>query len=141
VADLIEVIGETELAFDGRSGSTEITVLRERIPTLAYGSGTLEALVHSTLDVEDSVTFAVKAYNQSVSPEEPGVLFVGSTPIASAVFDIPGGAQAPALLTDGLSGPIAPLVRVVLEWSQGGVEASAAQKVTLSARLIMRRGG
>jgi hypothetical protein len=111
-------------------------VLKERIETPDMVSGHLELRVHSTSGLTATAAANVKGYGQSQSREDPGLFFIGSA--IATCGPINSSTAPPALLTGSVSSPFPSSVRVTLEWAQGGTQAGAAQKITISVDLIVR---
>jgi hypothetical protein len=136
MAEAIEVTPKTEYTLDGRAGSTQTIVLRERIPMVMFVSAVLEARVHSTSGLTATASIKVRVFPQSQSREDPGTFFVGSTALAETAA-ITSSTTPPVLLTDTFDTPIPSMVRVVLELAQGAT-ATGAQKITLGVDLVGR---
>jgi len=138
MAARMEVIPKTEYSLDGRASSTQVIVLRERIPMVDVVSAVLELRFHGHSGFTNTANAKVKVYPQSESREDLGTFFVGAT----SLVDVPAtgivqGTVAPALFTGTLGTPIPSMVRVVLEFAQG-TTATGAQKLTISADLVGR---
>ena len=142
MGQLIEVIPKTEYRFDGRTGTTQEIILRERIPTVAFASGVLLVRVHSTANMSGTAAAKIEVLRQSESRFDPGTFFIqargGGVEIASVTID--SSTSTPILLSDDFSVPIAAMVRVMLEWSQGGTPAGADQIIVIGVDLVGRAG-
>ncbi len=141
MGQLIEVIPKTEYKFDGRASNTQEIILRERIPTVGFASGVLLVRVHSTANIAAGATAKIEVLSQNESRFDPGTFFIqgrgAGAEIASVTID--SSTSTPILLQDQFSTPIGPMVRVLLEWTQG--EAVAAdQTIVIGVDLVGRAG-
>jgi hypothetical protein len=143
MAERIEVTRKTEFSFDGRAGSVQTVILNERIPTPGVVSGVLAVRIHNHSGLTNTALAKIQVINQAVSRDDPGVLLVQSTAGGAEVASvtITQATAQPDLLVDPLTAPIASMVRVLLEWSQGATPAADAQKIVIGVDLVGRAAG
>jgi hypothetical protein len=141
--DLIQIIPKTRYEFDGRIGSSQSITLKERIPAVAFGSGVLVVRVHEIDGWATSASATVGVRAQSVAPEDPGLEFVDTVNLLSSV-DINDDDVVPELLI-GKVGEFpasfdvnAPMLQVLMLFSQGATAASGNQSLTLGVDLVLR---
>lgn len=138
MGQLIQIIPKTSYDFDGRTSSTQVVVLRDRISTVGFASGVIVVRVHEVSGFTGTASLAVKVYNASESPEDRGTFFVGATNLVGSLPTITDSTTAPTLLIEALTAPIGPMIRVELSFAQGGTPAGGAQTVTLGIDFVGR---
>lgn len=136
MGQLIPIIPKTTYDFDGRASSTQVVVLKDRVPTVGFASGVIVVRVHDWSGLTTTAEATVKVYNVSESPEDKGTFFVGTTELAS-LGPIDDATATPSLLIDDLTAPIGAMIRVALEFAQGAT-ATGAQSITLGVDFIGR---
>lgn len=136
MGQLIPIIPKTSYDFDGRASTTQVVVLKDRIPTTDFASGVLVVRAYPESGLSSTAAANVKVYNVSESPEDKGTFFVGTTALATA-GPIDDDTDAATLFTDDLAAPIGPMIRVTLEFAQGATEATT-QTVTLAVDFVGR---
>lgn len=76
MGQLIPIIPKTTYDFDGRASSTQVVVLKDRVPTVGFASGVIVVRVHDWTGLTATAEATVKVYNVSESPEDKGTFFV-----------------------------------------------------------------
>jgi len=137
---LVPIIAKTDFSFDGRTGgSIQEIPLAVGVDSSDWVSGALIVRIHSrgawsggTQDLRILVD------NITLAPEEPDVIFGGSS--VALVGPITGGSPltAPALLLASFSAPIGPMLRVRLTYSTAGAAQTGANTIALGVDLIGR---
>ena len=134
------IIPRTEYVFHGSTVGgppppTHIPLLT-RVDSSAWVSAVLLVRLHAKTFPSATSSALVDVVNEAYTPEDPAAAFYSDIPRASAT--IPNGATAATLYVSSLTSPIGPMVRVVLQFYQGGTNAGLS-RLTLSAVLIGRR--
>jgi hypothetical protein len=135
--DLIQIIPKTRYEFDGRANSSQSIILKERVPVVTYGSGVLVVRVHDISGWTATASAAIAVRAQSVSPEDPGTEFVIESGAALASVTINDDDTTPELLIATFNAD-APMLRVLLSFSQGATAAGDVQSLTLGVDLVLR---
>ncbi|MBL9021982.1 MAG: hypothetical protein JNL21_07260 [Myxococcales bacterium] len=133
------ILSKTDTSWDGRLGAFQEIPVATGVDSSAWVSGVLLAKLHAkNAWANTSTKLIVQVKNIMLVPEEPDVVYVSSaTPVASVEF-VQGTDNAPALKLAQFTGPIGPMLQVILRWEQGSTAAGAAQTASVSVDLVGR---
>lgn len=138
---LVPILGKTEVAYDGRGG-TSPPVLQDvpvavGVDSSEWVSGALIVKLHAKNTWSTTATLRVLVQNIMLVPEEPDVVYLSSaTPVAQV--DFVNTDVAPALKLTAFSGVIGPMFRVLLRWEQGATALTGPQTASVSIDLVGR---
>lgn len=136
MSQIVHVVPEIDISFDGRADTTQTIPLLTRIPSADWKSGVLSVRLHARGTWSATVTASIIVRNVVYTPDDPSTAFSGSD---IATISLTNSSTVGAVLTEALDdAPIGPMVSVVLSWAQGGTAASAAQTASISVDIVGR---
>lgn len=136
MSQVVQVVPEIDVVFDGRADSTQSIPLRTRIPTTDWRSGVLSVRLHAKSTwASSAVTAAIIVRNVVYTPDDPSTAFSGSD---IATVTLSNGSTVGSVTTDAMDdAPIGPMVSVYLVLTQGAT-ATAQQTLSISVDLVGR---
>ncbi len=119
--------------FDGRVGSVQTVPLTPPMSTEGWVTGVLSIRLHQLTYGSATCKATVVVQNAIQTPDDPSIIYAADL----LRVDIVNGDVAPKLYTSALSTPIGPMLRIVLEFTQGAT-ATAASTISISVDLVGR---
>lgn len=140
-ANLVPVIPKTDFSFDGRSSTLQDVPLATGIDSSSWVSAVLAVRIHAKGTFSATGKAVIMVQNIMLVPEEPDVVYVAPTDLTGGNLTISSAAAdaAGVLKVLALTGPIGPMLRVLLRFDQGATAAGAAQTFTMSVDLVGRQ--